>query len=279
MRIAWPLVLVLSLYAAHACARSIERIVSLAPNLTELAFAAGAGARVVGTVEYSDEPAAARKIPRVGDAFRVDVERILALQPDVVLAWASGTPPATVDRLRALGLDVRELHTQRVADVPRVVREIGELTGTAAVAAPAASAFERDMAALDARYRDRAPLSVFLQVNTRPLYTVNGRQIMSELLSVCGARNVFQDLDLLAPQVALEAVIARNPDVIIVTDNGEPKAVEQWRKWRQIKAVRANNVYVMPANDLTRATIRLTEGAAALCALLETARGRSAKSG
>ena len=116
-------VLVLSLLLATTShAKSIERIVSLAPNLTELAFAAGAGARVVGTVEYSNEPAGAREIPRIGDAFRVDIERILALRPDLVLAWSSGTPRPTIERLRALGLDVREFETQRLSDVPRVVR-------------------------------------------------------------------------------------------------------------------------------------------------------------
>jgi len=128
MRIVWLVALWL-LVAADASARTVERIVSLAPNLTELAFAAGAGSRVVGTVEFSDEPAAARAIPRVGDAFRVDVERILALQPDLVLAWATGTPKATIERLRKLGLDVREMETQRIADVPRVVRELGALAG------------------------------------------------------------------------------------------------------------------------------------------------------
>jgi iron complex transport system substrate-binding protein len=275
MRSAWPLLLVLLLHAANACARSIERIVSLAPNLTELAFAAGAGGRVVGTVEYSDEPAAARKIPRVGDSFRVDAERILALQPDLVLAWAAGTPPATIERLRALGLAVREFHTQRIADVPRVVRELGKLAGTTRIAESAASAFERDMAELSARYRSRTRLNVFLQVSTRPLYTVNGQQLMSELLTVCGGYNVFQDLNQLAPQIALEAVIARNPDVIIITDDAEPHAVDEWRKWRQVKAVRTNDVYVMPANDLTRATTRLTDGAGALCQLLETVREKA----
>jgi iron complex transport system substrate-binding protein len=257
---------------------AVDRIVSLAPNLTELAFAAGAGARVVGTVEYSDEPAAAKTIPRVGDAFRVDVERILALKPDVVLAWHSGTPQPTIERVRKLGLEVREFQTQRVADVPRVVRELGEMTGTSAIAAQAAADFERSMAALSARYRDRTSLRVFLQVSSRPLYTVNGRQLMSELVALCGARNVFDDLGQLAPQVSLEAVIARDPEVIIVTDDGDPAAANEWQKWKQVSAVRTNNVYTLPANDLTRATTRLSTGAAALCRVLETAREKAGKS-
>lgn len=273
MRIAALLALLL-LLAANAHARRVERIVSLTPHLTELAFAAGAGSRVIGTVEFSDEPAAARQIPRIGDAFRVDVERILALEPDVVLAWATGTPRATIERLRKLGLDVREFDTQRIADVPRVVRELGELAGTSPIAARAAAEFDTAMSALKRRYAQRERLRVFLQVNTRPLYTVNGRQIMSELLEACGGRNVFDDLNQLAPQVALEAVIARNPDVIIVTDEGDPNAMSAWRKWPQVEAVRSNNLYTLPANDLTRATTRLAQGAEMLCRVMDTARER-----
>lgn len=276
MRIAraLSLLLLLVLKLTDAEAQTIERIVSLAPNLTELAFAAGAGARVVGTVEYSDEPAQARTLPRVGDAFRVDIERILALRPDLVIAWASGTPAATIERLRSLGLNVREFHTQRIADIPHVVRELGALAGTASTAALAAQRFEDEMAALASKYRQRPSLRVFLQVNSRPLYTVNGRQLMSELLDVCGGDNVFADLNQLAPQVGVEAVIARNPDVIVVTDESDPTGVSQWHKWKQVEAVRSNNVYVLPANDLTRATTRLAQGAAALCRVLETARQR-----
>lgn len=265
---------VLVLGSASAEAGPIERIVSLAPNLTELAFAAGAGARVVGTVEYSDEPEAARKIPRVGDAFRVDAERILQLKPDLVLAWVSGTPQPTIARLRALGLDVREFTTQRIADVPRVVRELGELAGTQATAGQAATRFESEMARLRTQYAARRSLSVFLQVNTHPLFTVNGEQIMSELVQICGGRNVFADLQQLAPQIAFEAVIARDPDVIVASD-AEQDSLSEWRRWPQMRAVRTGNLYMLPANDLTRATTRLTSGATQLCDTLEKARARA----
>ncbi len=269
--LAWLMMFASSL----ASALPVERIVSLAPNLTELAFAAGAGSRVVGTVEYSDEPAAARSIVRVGDAFRVDPERILALKPDLVLAWSSGTPKPTIVRLRALGLEVREFATHRLIDVPRVVRELGALAGTQRIADESASRFETEMANLRERYSTRRPLRVFLQVSTRPLYTVNGAQIMSELVAICGGTNVFADLNQLAPQVTLEAVIARDPDVIVSTDDGDEASLSEWRRWPQLTAVRTSNLYTLPANDLTRATTRLTSGAAALCQVLETARART----
>lgn len=277
MRIlARTLVVLALLQLVPASAERIERIVSLAPNLTELAFAAGAGDRIVGTAEYSDHPPEARRVPRIGDAFRVDVERIVALDPQLVLAWTTGTPPATIQRLRSLGLNVREFELQRLADIPRTVRELGALAGSEARAEHAASAFEAAVAELAAHHRESKPLRVFLQVNSRPLYTVNGRQLMSEVLEVCGGRNVFEDLNQLAPQVSLEAVIARNPDVIVVTDDGEPGALDEWRKWTHLEAVRTDNLYQLPASDLAQASTRLADGAAMLCRVLETARARKA---
>lgn len=261
-------------WSASTHAQSIARIVSLAPNLTELVFAAGGGERLVGTAEYSDDPPAARRIARVGDAFRVDIERILALRPQVVLAWTSGTPPQTIAQLRSLGLTVHEFHMQRIVDIPEVLRQLGELLGTTPIASQAAERFEREIRALRERYAHREPLSVFLQVNSRPLYTVSGTQIISEVLELCGGRNVFGELEQLAPQVSLEAVIARDPQVIVISDEGNPRAKEEWRKWTHVRAVRTGNVYEVPADDLTRATTRLVQGAAELCRALDMARRR-----
>jgi len=275
----WYCIGLLWLYCAHAMAgaRPIERIVSLAPHLTELAFEAGAGPRVVGTVEYSDEPAPAREIPRIGDAFRIDVERVLALRPDVILAWSTGTPQQTTRRLRSLGLRVEEFDTQRLADIPAVVRALGRLAGTTQIASAHAARFDREIDALRVQYRERAPVRVFLQVNSRPLYTVNGSQLMSELIELCGARNIFDDLNQLAAQVSVEAVIERNPEAIISTDDGDSKSLDTWRKWSHLEAVRTDNLYQLPGNDLTRATTRLAQGAGMLCRVLDTARVRAAR--
>jgi len=260
--------------ASPVAPEAAQRIVSLAPNLTELAFSAGAGERIVGTVEYSDRPEAARHIPHIGDAFRVDYERVLALRPDAVLVWDSGTSAATIERLQGLGLRVVPIATHRIDDVAEAVRRIGRLAGTGAVAEDAARRYEQDMQALRERYRHRASVSVFLQVNDRPLYTVNGKQIMSELVELCGGRNVFAYLDELAPAVGIEAVIAENPQVILSTDYTVPDAQESWRKWRHITAVRLGNVYTLPSDDIARATMRLTQGAQEVCRTLDRARAR-----
>lgn len=276
-----PWVLLVWLMSCCAVAEAAERdgsravrIVSLAPNLTELAFAAGAGEVIVGTVEYSDYPEAARRIQRIGDAFRVDFERVLALKPDMVLAWEPGTPSAVIERLKTLQLRVATIRTHRIADIGQAVREIGRIAGTSATADAAAARFEREIDALRSEYGKRSAISVFLQVNDRPLYTVNGKQIMSEVLALCGGRNVFAQLNDLAPQVGIEAVIAVNPQVIISTGDEQAEAFTQWRRWPHIDAVRAGNLYALPPDDLARSTTRLAAGAQVMCRTLETARDR-----
>lgn len=252
-----------------------RRIISLAPNLTELTFTAGAGEKLVGVDQYSDFPKAARKIPRIGDAFRVDFERVLALRPDVVLAWDTGTSAGVIDRLRDLKVAVQPLSTQRLADVGKALREIGQLAGTSATADAAASEFEKQIAALRAEYAGRSTLTVFLQVNDKPLFTVNGQQIMSEIVELCGGRNVFAHLDKFAPEVGVEAVIAANPQVIISTDYTGASVVAQWQRWPNIVAVKNGNIYNLPPDDVTRATTRLARGAAELCRTLEKARSKA----
>ncbi len=253
----------------------VQRIVSLAPNLTELMFAAGAGDRIVGTAQYSDYPEAARSIPRIGDAFRFDFERVLALRPDMVLAWEPGTPAAAVERLKSLRLRVVTITTSRIADIPQAVRELGRIAGTTTRAEQAAARFESDIEALRRQYGGRPPLRVFLQINDQPLYTVNGRQIMSEIIDLCGGRNVFADLSDLAPQVGVEAVLAADPQVIVSTGNPDAAAFKQWQHWPRLAAVSAGNVFALPPDDLARSTTRVAAGAAAMCRTLETARQHS----
>lgn len=262
--------------AIGRAASGAQRIVSLAPNLTELAFAAGAGDRIVGTPQFSDYPQAARAIPRIGDAFRLDFERVLALRPEVVLVWEPGTPVAIVQRLRSLHLRVEQVTTWNLAGIAQAVRAIGKIAGTRATADTAATKFERDIEALRQRYSQKAPITVFLQINDQPLYTVNGKQIMSELLSLCGGRNVFAALNDLAPQIGIEAVIAANPEVIISTGDARAEAFKQWRRWPRLAAVASGNVYTLPPDDTARSTTRMAQGAAAICRTLETARQRLA---
>lgn len=253
--------------------RPAQRIVSLAPHLTELLFDIGAGARVVGTVNYSNYPAAARAVPLIGDNGRLDFERILALRPDLVVAWGGGNPPADIARLRQLGLAVFVVAPHRLDDVARHAELLGRLTGLASSADAVAKAYQQELAALRTGYAGRTPVSVFYQVWHTPLMTVGGDQIISEALAVCGGRNIFAELSTLAPTVAVEAVLARDPQVIIAASE-QPVAtvLGHWRRWPQLSAVRTGQLLSMSGDELARATPQILRGVRRLCVALERVR-------
>ena len=272
----WAVLLAAALCSAVTAAAERPRIVSLAPNLTEITYAAGAGPALVGTVEYSDYPEAARSLPRVGDGWRIDLEQVLALRPDIVLAWSSGTPAATIERLRATGLRVVEVPTFRLADVSAALRLVGELAGTRAAAESAAARFDAQVQRLRRQHAGALPVRVFIEIDDEPLFTVNGRHIISEVAGLCGGRNVFAGLPQIAPQVDVEAVLASDPDVILSTDDtiADPRA--QWLAWPQLRAVRLGTIYSLSSDTVTRASPRLAQGAADVCAALDAARGKLA---
>jgi iron complex transport system substrate-binding protein len=252
-----------------------RRIVSLTPHITELLFAAGAGDRMVGTAQYSDYPPAARSLPRVG-GHALDLEAIVALKPDLVLGWKSGNAAASVARLRALGLTVHLSEPGRIEDIAGELERIGLLAGTGAAADAAAKAFRERYAKLAARYSRRPPVTVFYQIWKQPLMTVNGKQIISDAIRLCGGRNVFEQLPVLAPTVTVEAVIAVNPEVIVASGMGEsrPEWLDDWRRWTTLKAVVRDNLYFVPPDLLQRHTPRILDGAEKLCTHLEAVRAK-----
>ena len=257
-------------------------IVTLSPHLAELVFAAGAGERLVGTVEFSDYPAAALQVPRVGDAFRVDYEAILGLRPDLILAWRSGNPPETTRRLKQLGYRVRTLEPERLEDIAAHLEDIGRLAGTQAVAGPAANRFRQRLAELRRHFRGAEPVRVFVQLSARPYFTVTDRHFLGQGMAVCGGANVFGDLTGLTASVSTEAILAAAPDAIIASDMGGQSAEEAglaaWGEWPQLPAARAGNLFLLDADLLSRPGPRVLDGIERLCAVLDEARGRKAAS-
>lgn len=262
---------------ADEAARPAMRIVTLAPHLAELVFAAGAGETLVGVSAWSDYPRAARALPIVGDAFMVDQERLALLRPDLLLAWQSGTPARVVDELRERGYRVEVLQSRGLDDVGTALRRIGELTGQTGSAERAAADFAAGLARLSKTWRDAAPIRVFYQVSGRPLYTVNGDHYVSDLIELCGGRNVFADLGSLAPLVSEEAVLERNPELMLAADTGEQDTFEHWKRWPSLAANRHGNHFLVPADQVARATPRLVEAGAAICRVLQ--KGREQRSG
>jgi len=256
--------------------RPARRIVSLAPHLTELTYTAGAGEWLVGADSYSDFPPAAVKLPRIGDAFQVDYERLLALKPDLVLAWTTGMPEAVMERIEELGMRVERISIARLEDIPVALERIGTLAGTTPVAQRAAQDFSARVAALRARHGQNERLSVFYQISETPLYTVSGKHVISELIDVCGGRNIFEELAQVAPPVGVEAVIERNPQVIITADGAQGDPLAVWRRWTTLRAVREGHLYTVSADRVARSTTRIVEGAEQICAAIDSARAKPA---
>ncbi len=251
-----------------ATALSARRIVALTPGLTELIYAVGAEASLIATVEYADYPAAAKQIPRVGDAFRVDLEKLLSLKPDLVLVWTSGTPVTTVEQIKSLGLRVESIEVQHLSEVAASLLRIGQLTGTSARAQVVAQQFETEITRLRAQYAGSRKLRAFIEVNRQPLYTVSGKHVLSEVLALCGGDNVFADLNQLAPVIGVEAVLKADPEVILSTDGTPADVLADWQQWPQLKAVQQQHIVVVSPDITTRASPRLVQGAQAVCSAL-----------
>lgn len=256
--------------------RPAQRIVSLAPHVTELLYAAGAGDRIVGAVEYSDYPEAAKQLRRVGGYAAFDLEAIVALQPDLVVAWGSGNPGHKLKALRALNLTLYVTEPRRIEDVPKHIEQLGTLAGTAEIARASARAFRERYARLRQRYTARSPVSVFYQIWQQPLMTVNGAHIISDVMRACGGRNVFATLGPLAAAVDIEAVLVADPEAIIVSGMGaaQPELLRAWEHWPTVRAVKKQNLFFIHPDLLQRHTPRLLQGAEQMCAHLETARSR-----
>ncbi len=249
-----------------------RRIVTLAPNLTELVFAVGAGDALVGVSAWSDYPPEALELPVIGDAFTVDQEQLALLDPDLLLVWESGTPRHAVDELRKSGYRVETIRTRGLQDVSRALLRIGELTGRSSEANRAATQFQEALRQLHDSQQGRPSISVFYQVSARPLYTVNREHFVSELIEICGGRNVFADLEDLAPGISVEAVVDRNPEVMLASTDAGDDAFAEWQRWPEVSANLYGNLFLLPADEIARATPRLILAGGAMCLALQKAR-------
>ncbi len=252
------------------------RVVTLAPHLAELMFAIGAGELVVGVSAWSDYPDEVTALPVVGDAFAVDHEQLALLDLDLLLAWESGMPAHTVDRLRAAGYRVEVIRTHGVEDVALAMLRLGELTGRERQARRAAEKYRSELVSLASNFTGMERIRVFYQVSDRPLFTINGQHFLSELIGICGGTNIFEDLDELAPAITDEAVVLRDPEVMIASDaNDDPFA--EWQRWPDIAANRYSNHFRIGADTSSRPTPRLVEAGRQICSALEAGRrGRAA---
>ena len=253
-------------------AQPARRIVSLAPHLTEQLFAIGAGDLIVGTTDFADFPEAAKGLPRVARAHSVDLERVSAVRPDLVLVWGSGFPPATIDAVRRLGVPTFVSEPARLADIATSLERLGTLTGRSSERA--AGTFNAKLAALREQYRGRRAVRVFYQVWSDPLMTLGGRHLVSEAIALCGGRNVFAGLAPIAPRVSIEAVLAADPEVIVTAEPGAAPsgALSLWQRFERITAVRRNLLVTLDADRINRNGPRIVDEIAVLCEAIDRAR-------
>jgi iron complex transport system substrate-binding protein len=255
------------------------RIVALAPHLAEIAFAAGAGAKLVGVSAHTDHPADAAKLPVISDATHVDFEALALLKPDLVLAWRSGSRARDVAQLEAARLS-RVLHRGGdAAGRPRLVRAFGRLAGTSAIADRRAGEIEAQLDALRSRHAGRPEVRVFYEIWHEPLMTVNGRHIVSGMLALCGGTNVFADAKPLTPVISREQVLAANPDAILLSAPPDQarETADSWRQFKTLRAVQRNQLHAMDPALVNRMGPRVVEGAEAICGTLERVRTAGAK--
>lgn len=259
------------LAAVSPASGEAPRIVSLAPHLTELAFDAGIGDHLVGAVAWSDHPPEAERLPRIGDAFRLDLERIVRLDATHALSWDGGTPVEAVSRLEALGISVHGISIGSLDDIPVALLELGELANSGSQARRAADAFNQRRRRLADRYAGVEPgVPVFYQVTHAPLFTLGARHVINDVFALCGASNVFSDLDVEAAAIDLEALLKRDPAAIVASRApGEPAAGVSWQQRTSLRAVRCDNLLDVDPALMVRPTTRLLDGAARLCEWLD----------
>jgi iron complex transport system substrate-binding protein len=257
--------------ARIALSAPARRVVTLAPHLTELVYAAGGAASLVGADSASDYPPAAAGLWRVGGAAGLDLERILALRPDLVFGWLSGNKPSDIARLEQFGLSVFLSEPRRLSDIPRTLRVMGLLLGTESVAEQRARAFEQRLQTLRLRAAELRSVSVFFEIWHQPLITVNGEHLISDVVALCGGYNVLGALPALAPTVSLESVLAADPEVIIAA-GVPPGALAAWQRFPRLRVVQRQQFYELDPDLTTRATPRVLDGAQRVCERLEEVR-------
>jgi iron complex transport system substrate-binding protein len=255
-------------------AKVAQRIVSLAPFITELIYAAGAGDRLVGVSAYSDYPAQAKSLPVVGDALALNLEQLLSLKPDLVIAWTSGNRAADTARIETLGIPMISVDAQALEDIPRLLRSIGAAAGSAAKAEQAARGFEQRLAGIRGRYAGRRMVSVFLEVWHRPLMTVNGSHFASHAVQVCAGRNIFADAPGLTPEVGMEEIFARDPEAIVGGGSASNRAqlLRDWQLQTGLRAVQSGHVFYIHPDIIQRPTPRILDGVEQICADLQKVR-------
>ncbi len=251
-----------------------NRIVALAPHIVENLYSAGAGEKIVGVVSYSNYPLQAKQIQQVGSYNAFSVETIASLKPDLIVMWGSGNGMQALQKLKALDIPVFVSEPRLLSDIPRDIRLLGELAGTLKTAEAQAVHIEQAFADLATQFASQQKLTVFYQVWNNPLQTLNGEHLISQVIELCGGKNIFWDTKNLAPKISIESVLLRNPDTIVASGMSQTRPVwlDEWLAYPSLQAVKNNALFFVDADYLQRPTARVVTGAESLCHKLDSVR-------
>ncbi|MBV8633837.1 MAG: cobalamin-binding protein [Burkholderiaceae bacterium] len=257
-------------------AKPAQRIVTLAPHLAEMMFAIGAGERQIGRVSHSDYPPEAQAVPLVGDNLHIDTERLIAMKPDLLVVWLHGSAGPQLEALRKLGIPLFYSEPHTLEGIEESLERLGKLAGTEVKARQVADGMREDLKKLAARYARRPKVRVFYQVWDKPLYTLNGRHFVSDVLRLCGGENIFASLATTAPVVNIEAVLKEDPEAVVSGDmrTHDENGVNLWHRYPTLLATKHDNLFALDPDLLVRPGPRIVAGATAVCEDLETARSR-----
>ena len=255
-----------------------KRILSLGPHITENLFSAGAGAQVAGVVEHSDYPPQAQRIASVGDGYtQINLEAVIALAPDLVVAWQTAGNKESIQKMVELGMPVYYSEPRTFEDIIENIEELALLAGSRTRMGSLAAKLRTELAQVRARFGEKSVLTVFYQIWHEPLITLNGEHYLSRALELCGARNVFADLSIIAPRVSVEAVLQANPDIIIAAagdDNNRTSRsqMSMWKKWKSLAASAKDGFLFIDGNVMHRHTARMILGIRGLCEQIDRVR-------
>ncbi len=252
-------------------AEPAKRIISLAPNITELLFHIGAGGNIVGVDEFSNYPDEAKTITRVNNHALVNYELILSLQPDLIFSWSSGNGYEIVQRLDELKLPVFVIEVTKLPHIPELLKKLGRLTDKTFESKRAAANFYEKLGHLNKLYGDKKRVKTFYQIWDEPIMTLNGEHLVSDVIKICGGVNIFATSSPLVPRVNIETIMKFDPEVIITS--GTHERLESWKKtwsrWKNITAVKGGHLYLLPPDLIQRATYRTLDGATYMCKYLD----------
>ncbi len=251
-----------------------QRIISLAPHITEMLYSAHAGDKIVGVVSYSDYPKEALSKPIIGGYNAINLEKIIQLNPDLILGWTSGNRPKDIQRLKELGFHVELFDVKALEDIPERIEQLGQLAGDAKKAQQTAQTLREMLTKVRQTYQNRTPVTSFYQIWHQPIITMNGDQFISQAIAACGAQNIYHDLPKLTASIGLESLFKRNPQLFLLGGQAsfQQDWLKFWQKYPNLKAVKNQQIYLLNNSHYQRPTARLVHALESLCLKIDQAR-------